>query len=72
MFCCFFKGFSAEFERVKNLPCGKTQTFTVTFDPQGDNLKMGDINVVMPIKVHMGILVIISDSVSIVYVIGSL
>ncbi|XP_037622519.1 hydrocephalus-inducing protein homolog isoform X2 [Sebastes umbrosus] len=47
-------GFSAEFERVKNLHCGKTQTFTVTFDPQGDNLKMGDINVVMPIKVTGG------------------
>lgn len=51
--CCFFKGFSAEFERVKNLPCGETQTFTVKFDPQGANLKMGGISVVMPIQVQM-------------------
>lgn len=54
MCCRFFKGFSAECERVNNLPCGKTQTFTVKFDPQGAKLKMGDISVVMPIQVHMG------------------
>lgn len=53
MSCCFLKGFSAAFERVKNLPCGETQTFTVKFDPQGANLKMGDTSVVMPIQVHM-------------------
>ncbi|XP_071313817.1 hydrocephalus-inducing protein homolog isoform X2 [Trachinotus anak] len=47
-------GFSAEFERVKNLPCGETQTFTVKFDPQEAKLKMGDICVVMPIKVVGG------------------
>ncbi|XP_045894223.1 hydrocephalus-inducing protein homolog [Micropterus dolomieu] len=47
-------GFSAEFERVKNLPCGETQTFTVKFDPQGANLKMGGISVVMPIQVTGG------------------
>ncbi|XP_027128846.1 hydrocephalus-inducing protein homolog isoform X3 [Larimichthys crocea] len=45
-------GFSAEFERVKNLPCGETQTFTVKFDPQGAN--MGDISVVMTIQVTGG------------------
>lgn len=41
-----------EFERVKNLPCGETQTFTVKFDTQGSSVKMGDISVVMPIQVH--------------------
>ncbi|GAA6221266.1 hydrocephalus-inducing protein homolog [Lates japonicus] len=47
-------GFSAEFERVKNMPCGETQTFTVKFDPQGAKLQMGDIRVVMPIQVAGG------------------
>ncbi|KAM7413943.1 hypothetical protein PAMA_018980 [Pampus argenteus] len=47
-------GFSAEFERVKNLPCGETQTFTVKFDSQGANLQMGAISVVMPIQVTGG------------------
>uniref|UniRef100_A0A8D0AXJ9 HYDIN axonemal central pair apparatus protein n=1 Tax=Sander lucioperca TaxID=283035 RepID=A0A8D0AXJ9_SANLU len=47
-------GFSAGFERVKNLPCGETHTFTVKFDPQGANLKTGDISVVMPIQVTGG------------------
>ncbi|XP_028440234.1 hydrocephalus-inducing protein homolog [Perca flavescens] len=47
-------GFSAGFERVKNLPCGETHTFTVKFDPQGANLKTGDISVVMPIQVKGG------------------
>ncbi|XP_070763174.1 hydrocephalus-inducing protein homolog [Enoplosus armatus] len=47
-------GFSAEFERVKNLPCGEAQTFIVKFDPQGAHLKAGDIGVVMPIQVAGG------------------
>ncbi|XP_022605572.1 hydrocephalus-inducing protein homolog [Seriola dumerili] len=47
-------GFSAEFERVKNLPFGETQTFTVRFDPQEAKLQTGDISVVMPIKVAGG------------------
>ncbi|XP_042266839.1 hydrocephalus-inducing protein homolog isoform X2 [Thunnus maccoyii] len=47
-------GFSVEFERVKNLPCGETQTFTVKFDSQGANLQMGGISVVMPIQVTGG------------------
>ncbi|XP_032378415.1 hydrocephalus-inducing protein [Etheostoma spectabile] len=47
-------GFSAVFERVKNLPCGETHTFTVKFDPQGANLKTRDISVVMPIQVTGG------------------
>uniref|UniRef100_A0A3Q3MLA1 HYDIN axonemal central pair apparatus protein n=1 Tax=Mastacembelus armatus TaxID=205130 RepID=A0A3Q3MLA1_9TELE len=48
-------GFSAEFERVKNLPCGETQTFTLKFDPQGAKLHMKDISVIMPIQVHISI-----------------
>ncbi|XP_075998116.1 hydrocephalus-inducing protein homolog [Genypterus blacodes] len=47
-------GFSTEFERVKNLPCGETETITVKFDPQGANLQMGNIRVVMPIQVAGG------------------
>ncbi|XP_073328914.1 hydrocephalus-inducing protein homolog [Pagrus major] len=47
-------GFSTEFERVKNLPCGETQTFTVNLEPQGANLKMGDTSVIMPIQVTHG------------------
>lgn len=49
----FFSGFTVEFERVKNLPCGETQMFTVKFDTQGSSQKMGDISVVMPIQVLM-------------------
>ncbi|XP_062413914.1 hydrocephalus-inducing protein-like isoform X2 [Pungitius pungitius] len=47
-------GFSTDFKRVKNLPCGETQTFTVKFDPQTADLKMGDTSVVMPIQVVGG------------------
>ncbi|XP_047451812.1 hydrocephalus-inducing protein homolog [Mugil cephalus] len=47
-------GFTADFERVKNLPCGETQPFTVRCDPQGPDLKMGDMSVVMPIQVAGG------------------
>ncbi|KAF3689156.1 Hydrocephalus-inducing protein Hy-3 [Channa argus] len=47
-------GFSAEFERVKNLPCGETQTFTVKFDPQGAKEQMEAISVLMPIQVTGG------------------
>ncbi|KAG7521590.1 hydrocephalus-inducing protein-like [Solea senegalensis] len=47
-------GFSAEFERVKNLPCGEAVTFTVDFDPQRANLPTGKTCVVMPIQVTGG------------------
>ncbi|XP_056273332.1 hydrocephalus-inducing protein homolog [Pseudoliparis swirei] len=47
-------GFSVDIKRVKNLPCGATQSFTVTFAPQSTNLKVGDTSVVMPIKVVDG------------------
>lgn len=51
MFKCFVSGFTVEFEKVKNLPSGETQTFTVKFDAQGSSVKMGDVSVVMPIQV---------------------
>ncbi|XP_077955507.1 hydrocephalus-inducing protein homolog isoform X2 [Gasterosteus aculeatus] len=47
-------GFSTDFQSVKNLPCGETQTFTVKFDPQTADLKMGDTSVVMSIQVVGG------------------
>ncbi|KAK2841889.1 hypothetical protein Q5P01_012089 [Channa striata] len=47
-------GFSAEFERVKSLPCGETQTFTVKFDPQGAKEQRDAISVLMPIQVAGG------------------
>nr|XP_046249402.1 hydrocephalus-inducing protein homolog [Scatophagus argus] len=47
-------GFIAEFERIKNLPCRETQTFTVKFDPGEAKAKMGDMTVVMPIQVTHG------------------
>nr|XP_029134421.1 hydrocephalus-inducing protein homolog [Labrus bergylta] len=52
--CLAATGFSADFERVKNLPCRETNSFTVKFDPNGANLKMGDTSVVMPIQVAGG------------------
>lgn len=42
-----------EFERVKNLPPGETQTFPVKFDTQGSSVKMGGVSVVMPIQVKI-------------------
>ncbi|CAB1432186.1 unnamed protein product [Pleuronectes platessa] len=47
-------GFSAEFDRVKNLPCAETRSFTVQFDPQGAKQQLGYIRVVMPIQVAGG------------------
>ncbi|XP_034061831.1 LOW QUALITY PROTEIN: hydrocephalus-inducing protein homolog [Gymnodraco acuticeps] len=47
-------GFSTELKRVKNLPCGETQTLAVKFDPQGSNLKTGHTQVVMSIQVTRG------------------
>ncbi|XP_041651130.1 hydrocephalus-inducing protein homolog [Cheilinus undulatus] len=52
--CLAGTGFSADFERVKDLPCRERHSFTVKFDPQGANLEMGDKNVVMPIQVTGG------------------
>ncbi|XP_074533739.1 hydrocephalus-inducing protein homolog [Halichoeres trimaculatus] len=50
-------GFSADFEKVKDLPCGETHSFTVKFDPKGVNLKMGDTSVVIPIQIIGGAIV---------------
>lgn len=47
----FVSGFTVEFEKVKNLPCGETHTFTVKFDAQGSSMKKGDVSVLMPIQV---------------------
>ncbi|CAG5958443.1 unnamed protein product [Menidia menidia] len=47
-------GFTAEFEKVKNLPCGETQTFAVKLDPRGAELKRGDTSVLFPIQVAGG------------------
>ncbi|XP_068458365.1 hydrocephalus-inducing protein homolog isoform X2 [Clinocottus analis] len=44
-------GFSTDMERVKNLPCGVTKSFTIKFVPQSE---MGDTSVVMPIQVAGG------------------
>ncbi|XP_075327326.1 hydrocephalus-inducing protein homolog [Odontesthes bonariensis] len=52
--CLTGTGFTADFERVKNLPCGETQAFTVKVDPGGANLKSGDTSVVLPIQVAGG------------------
>ncbi|XP_037834213.1 hydrocephalus-inducing protein homolog [Kryptolebias marmoratus] len=47
-------GFTAEFDHVKNLLCGETQTFTVTFDPDEPDLKTGKRDVLLPIQVAGG------------------
>ncbi|XP_069028847.1 hydrocephalus-inducing protein homolog [Embiotoca jacksoni] len=52
--CLAGTGFTANFERVKNFPRGEAQAFTVKFDPQAANLKMDNVNVVMPIQVAGG------------------
>ncbi|KAK7891948.1 hypothetical protein WMY93_023911 [Mugilogobius chulae] len=47
-------GFNIEFEKVKNLSCGETHSFTVMFDPQGAKLPLGSVCVVLPIQVRGG------------------
>ncbi|KAG2469946.1 HYDIN protein, partial [Polypterus senegalus] len=47
-------GFSTELDRVKNLPYCETETFEVRFDPCGSSLKLGDVDVLMPIQVVGG------------------
>lgn len=51
----FFKGFTVDLKRVKNLPGYESHTFKVTCDPQGANLKMGETSVVLPIEVPTNI-----------------
>ncbi|KAM9376113.1 hydrocephalus-inducing protein-like [Pholidichthys leucotaenia] len=52
--CLAGTGFTAEFERVKNLPCKETRTFRVKFDPQSANLMSGAKSIIMPIQVAYG------------------
>ncbi|XP_075290309.1 hydrocephalus-inducing protein homolog isoform X2 [Opisthocomus hoazin] len=47
-------GFSVELDRVKHLPCCETKTFEVHFDPQSANLPLGEVDVLLPIKVARG------------------
>ncbi|CAM5150043.1 unnamed protein product [Eretmochelys imbricata] len=47
-------GFSVELDRVKNLPYCETETFEVQFDPRSANLPLGDVEVLLPIKVVAG------------------
>ncbi|NXG68880.1 HYDIN protein, partial [Baryphthengus martii] len=47
-------GFSVELDRVKHLPYCETETFEVCFDPQSANLPLGEVDVLLPIKVAGG------------------
>ncbi|NXL46323.1 HYDIN protein, partial [Podilymbus podiceps] len=47
-------GFSIELDRVKHLPYCETETFEVRFDPQSANLPLGEVDVLLPIKVTSG------------------
>ncbi|XP_075045519.1 hydrocephalus-inducing protein homolog [Mixophyes fleayi] len=47
-------GFTVELDRVKNLPCCHIETFQVKFDPQGANLNLGPVDVLMSIQVCGG------------------
>lgn len=51
--CLLFKGFSVDFEKVSNLPCGVTHAFTVKFNPDESKLKMGHSSVLMPVQVQI-------------------
>lgn len=57
MFYCpcfrFFEGFAADLKKVKDLPCGEAETFSVKFDPQRAKLKMGNACVLLPIQVKL-------------------
>uniref|UniRef100_A0A803TF57 HYDIN axonemal central pair apparatus protein n=1 Tax=Anolis carolinensis TaxID=28377 RepID=A0A803TF57_ANOCA len=47
-------GFCTGLDRVKNLPFCETETFEVLFDPQSANRPLGEVQVVLPIKVISG------------------
>ncbi|KAH0619415.1 hypothetical protein JD844_000028 [Phrynosoma platyrhinos] len=47
-------GFNTELDRVKNLPFCETETFEVLFDPQSANRPLGEVEVILPIKVVAG------------------
>ncbi|NXX62461.1 HYDIN protein, partial [Scopus umbretta] len=47
-------GFSIELDRVKHLPYCETETFEVRFNPQSASLPLGEVDVLLPIKVAGG------------------
>ncbi|XP_053915686.1 hydrocephalus-inducing protein homolog [Cuculus canorus] len=47
-------GFSVEPNRIEDLPCCKTETFEVRFDPGSANLPLGEVDMLLPIKVAEG------------------
>uniref|UniRef100_A0A3Q2PEK1 HYDIN axonemal central pair apparatus protein n=1 Tax=Fundulus heteroclitus TaxID=8078 RepID=A0A3Q2PEK1_FUNHE len=47
-------GFTAEFDSVKNLPCGEIQTFTIKFDYYSSNGETGQTSVILPIQLTDG------------------
>ncbi|KAJ7312066.1 hypothetical protein JRQ81_006401 [Phrynocephalus forsythii] len=47
-------GFTTGLDRVKNLPFCETETFEVLFDPQSANRPLGEVDVLLPIKVVSG------------------
>nr|XP_056718300.1 hydrocephalus-inducing protein homolog [Euleptes europaea] len=47
-------GFTIELDRVKNLPYCETETFEIRFDPQSANQPLGELKVLLPIKVVSG------------------
>ncbi|KAG8143780.1 hypothetical protein E2320_000954, partial [Naja naja] len=47
-------GFNTELDRVKNLPFCETETFEIWFDPQSASCALGEIEVLLPIKVVAG------------------
>ncbi|XP_065519833.1 hydrocephalus-inducing protein-like, partial [Lathamus discolor] len=47
-------GFSVCLDLVKRLPCCETKTFEVCFDPQSASVPLGNVDVLLPIKVRGG------------------
>ncbi|XP_027883649.1 hydrocephalus-inducing protein homolog isoform X2 [Xiphophorus couchianus] len=47
-------GFTAEFQNIKNLPRGESQTFTITFDHLSAKGKVGQTSVILPIQLTDG------------------
>ncbi|XP_074733533.1 hydrocephalus-inducing protein homolog, partial [Strix uralensis] len=47
-------GFSVDLDHVKHLLCCETKMFEVRFDPQSANLPLGEVDVLLPIKVAGG------------------
>ncbi|XP_074751148.1 hydrocephalus-inducing protein homolog [Athene noctua] len=47
-------GFRVELDRVKHLPCRESKIFEVRFDPQSAKLPLGEVDVLLPVKVAGG------------------